>query len=198
MIGRGTRLCPGLFGTDENGKPKDKTHFQIFDHWGNFEYFDELAEEAEPKPTKSLLQRLFEARLELADTALNTPDIPAFDIAAELISQDIADLPDKSISIIEKYKEVNTSRDAQLVHQFAPATVAMLRQDLASSMRVLGEDRHHVQSRPFTRIEIASGVELNIETDRLRKLGRAEAAAIGQAVTASLLDPRHRKEDKTE
>lgn len=75
---------------------------------------------------------------------------------------------------------------------------AMLRQDLASSMRVLGEDRHHVQSRPFTRIEIASGVELNIETDRLRKLGRAEAAAIGQAVAASLLDPRHRKEDKTE
>ncbi len=135
MIGRGTRLCPGLFGTDENGKPKDKTHFQIFDHWGNFEYFDELAEEAEPKPTKSLLQRLFEARLELADTALKTPDIPAFDIAAELISQDIADLPDKSISIIEKYKEVNTARDPQLVHQFAPATVAMLRQDLAPLMQ---------------------------------------------------------------
>jgi type I site-specific restriction endonuclease len=135
MIGRGTRLCPGLFGTDENGKPKDKTHFQIFDHWGNFEYFDELAEEAEPKPTKSLLQRLFEARLDLADTALKTPDIAAFGIAAELISQDIADLPDKSISVIEKYKEVSTARDPQLVHQFAPATVAMLRQDLAPLMQ---------------------------------------------------------------
>lgn len=74
----------------------------------------------------------------------------------------------------------------------------ILRQDLASSMRVLGEDRAQVQSRAFTRIEIASGVELNIETDRLRSLGRAEAAAIGQAVVASLLDPRHRKEDKIE
>ncbi len=65
-------------------------------------------------------------------------------------------------------------------------------------MRVLGEDRQKIHSRPFTRIEIATGVELNIETDRLRRLGRAEAAAIGQAVVASLLDPGHRKEDKTE
>ena len=36
MIGRGTRLCPDLFGPG-----KDKTKFLIFDHWGNFEYFDE-------------------------------------------------------------------------------------------------------------------------------------------------------------
>ena len=35
MIGRGTRLCPNLFGP---GLPKEK--FRIFDHWGNFEYFD--------------------------------------------------------------------------------------------------------------------------------------------------------------
>lgn len=75
---------------------------------------------------------------------------------------------------------------------------AMLQQDLASSMRVLGEDPDSVQSRPFTRIEIARGVELNIETDRLRRLGRAEVVAIGQAVIASLLDPRHRKEEKPE
>ena len=34
MIGRGTRLCPNLFGPG-----KDKTHFLIFDHWGNFEWF---------------------------------------------------------------------------------------------------------------------------------------------------------------
>ena len=135
MIGRGTRLCPGLFGVDENGKPIDKKEFLIFDHWGNFEYFDELKEEVEPKATKSLLQRLFESRLDLAETALNKPDLDTFETAIESINKDIADLPDDAISIREKYKEVNTARDPQLIHQFEPATVAMLRQDIASLMQ---------------------------------------------------------------
>lgn len=135
MIGRGTRLCEGLFGTDENGKPINKTEFLIFDHWGNFEYFDELGEEAEPRPSKSLLQRLFEARLELATTALNKPDIPSFDIAAELLTRDIADLPDSTISVKEKYREVHTARNPEVIKQFDPATVAMLRQDIAPLMQ---------------------------------------------------------------
>ena len=36
MIGRGTRLCENLFGPGQH-----KTHFLIFDHWKNFEYFDQ-------------------------------------------------------------------------------------------------------------------------------------------------------------
>ena len=36
MIGRGTRLCQNLFGPG-----KDKTSFSIFDHWGNFEFFEQ-------------------------------------------------------------------------------------------------------------------------------------------------------------
>lgn len=36
MIGRGTRLCENLFGPG-----KDKEEFLIFDHYGNFRYFDE-------------------------------------------------------------------------------------------------------------------------------------------------------------
>ena len=36
MIGRGTRLCKNLFGPGN-----DKKKFLIFDHWGNFEYFEE-------------------------------------------------------------------------------------------------------------------------------------------------------------
>lgn len=135
MIGRGTRLCEGLLGTDDNGKPVDKQEFLIFDHWGNFEYFDELGEEAEPRPSKSLLQRLFESRLELAETALNKPDIPSFDATAELLIKDIIDLPDSTISVKEKYKEVHTARNPEAIKQFDPATVAMLRQDIAPLMQ---------------------------------------------------------------
>lgn len=60
MIGRGTRLCPDLF-----GKGKDKTHFLIFDYCGNFEYFDEHPEGTTPKPTYSISQKLFDVRLEM-------------------------------------------------------------------------------------------------------------------------------------
>ena len=69
MIGRGTRLCEDLFGPG-----KDKTEFLIFDHWSNFWFFDEKYKETQPSPQKSLLQQLFEARVELAQAALDKMD----------------------------------------------------------------------------------------------------------------------------
>lgn len=60
MIGRGTRLCPNLF-----GEGKDKQHFIIFDYCGNFEYFDENPDGAMATPVRSLSQRLFEVRLDI-------------------------------------------------------------------------------------------------------------------------------------
>ena len=60
MIGRGTRLCPDLFGPG-----KDKTHFLIFDFFENFEYF---RQNPNPKPSllsDSLGQYIFRARTEL-------------------------------------------------------------------------------------------------------------------------------------
>ncbi|MDJ0845176.1 type I restriction endonuclease subunit R [Crocosphaera sp.] len=61
MIGRGTRLCPDLFGIKE-----DKTEFLIFDLCGNFEYFEEEIKEKQKKPRESLSSRLFKARLTLS------------------------------------------------------------------------------------------------------------------------------------
>jgi type I restriction enzyme R subunit len=66
MIGRGTRLRKELFGPG-----RDKTEFLIFDHWQNFWFFDEKYKETQPSPQKSLLQHLFEARVELAAVALD-------------------------------------------------------------------------------------------------------------------------------
>lgn len=68
MIGRGTRLCPDLFGPGQ-----DKEEFLIFDHYGNFAYFEEEYVEADTGQSRSLLQTVFEARLELADEAMKKP-----------------------------------------------------------------------------------------------------------------------------
>ncbi|GAA4431516.1 DEAD/DEAH box helicase family protein [Georgenia halophila] len=71
MIGRGTRLCPDLFGPGE-----DKQDFLVFDFCGNLDYFSQDLPGAQGQIQKSLSQRLFEARLGLV-TALggDEPDL---------------------------------------------------------------------------------------------------------------------------
>ena len=61
MIGRGTRLCPNLFGPKD-----DKKKFYIFDACGNFEYFDTNPPKAGGS-SMSLNEKLFLNRLELAE-----------------------------------------------------------------------------------------------------------------------------------
>ena len=61
MIGRGTRLCEDLFGPGQH-----KQHFLIFDYCENLEFFDLNPEGIDGKLTKSLTQKIFEAKLEVA------------------------------------------------------------------------------------------------------------------------------------
>lgn len=68
MIGRGTRLCPDLFGPGE-----DKQDFLVFDFCGNLEYFSQDLPGSEGSTQKPLAQRIFEARLGLV-TALDSLD----------------------------------------------------------------------------------------------------------------------------
>ncbi len=60
MVGRGTRLCPDLFGPGQ-----DKECFYIFDYCGNLEYFGENPPTVEGKPQESLGKKLFVGRLDL-------------------------------------------------------------------------------------------------------------------------------------
>src|SRR5438477_7707917 len=60
MLGRGTRLCPDLFGPGQH-----KQFFYLFDYCQNLEYFSQDPETTEGAPGESLGKRLFTARLEL-------------------------------------------------------------------------------------------------------------------------------------
>lgn len=75
MIGRGTRLCPDLFGPGE-----DKASFSVFDFCMNLEYFNQPGAGTAGSVQKSLAQRLFEARLGLISTL--DRDRPQAEIAA--------------------------------------------------------------------------------------------------------------------
>lgn len=60
MVGRGTRLCPDLFGPGQ-----DKELFYLFDYCQNLEYFSQDIPATEGSVTDSLGKRLFNARLEM-------------------------------------------------------------------------------------------------------------------------------------
>ena len=130
MIGRGTRLCENLFGP---GKDKDK--FYIFDHWDNFEYFCENREEAVPSANKSLMQQLFEARLDIAELAVKAQDTKSFDLMVELLKADLKSLPEDTISIKEKWRQVKTAQQPGVIEKFDAAMVASLRMEIAGLMQ---------------------------------------------------------------
>ncbi len=60
MVGRGTRLCPDLFGPG-----KHKEFFYLFDYCQNLEFFSQNPETSEGSLGESLGKRLFKSRLEL-------------------------------------------------------------------------------------------------------------------------------------
>ncbi|WP_019644810.1 DEAD/DEAH box helicase family protein [Novispirillum itersonii] len=130
MIGRGTRRCEDLFGPGQ-----DKSVFRIFDHWGNFEYFAQNKPEAQPNTPKPLMQRLFEARLDLAATALSAAEIDAFTATARLIEADVRALPEDSISVREHLQEVHALLQDGVIEDFAPATVHRLKKQIAPLMQ---------------------------------------------------------------
>lgn len=151
MIGRGTRLCENLYGPG-----KHKTHFLIFDHWANFEYFDENPEEDDVKQAKSLLQKLFEARVTLAQTALKKANMDVFDQTIKLIHDDICLLPMESISVRDNWQVVETYKDLKRLNQFAPQTVNDLLEKVAPLMQwrnIMGQSEAYKFDSELTTIQ---------------------------------------------
>ncbi|HET7370481.1 MAG TPA: DEAD/DEAH box helicase family protein [Gammaproteobacteria bacterium] len=70
MIGRGTRLCPELFGPDE-----DKQDFRVFDFCFNFDFFRENPEGINASDSAPLGTRLFRARVALLGLAQTNPEL---------------------------------------------------------------------------------------------------------------------------
>lgn len=76
MIGRGTRLCPGLLDGD------DKKEFYIFDFCGNFEFFRVTGHIQSALSTRSLSEQIINLKAEIAfklqDLAYQTDDLIVF------------------------------------------------------------------------------------------------------------------------
>lgn len=130
MIGRGTRLCENLYGPG-----KDKSEFLIFDHYGNFTFFEEEYQEGEQQNSKSILQQLFEARLEMAKVSLQNNHASGFDLSLKLIAQDINDLPQDSIAVIKELRIIHQLQQVpDLLGKLEPSTQQILAETIAPLM----------------------------------------------------------------
>lgn len=130
MVGRGTRLCENLLGPG-----KDKTSFQIFDHWGVVEYHGMQQRDVTVSQSKALMQRLFEARLTLAKTTLDKSEVDHFDLLAQWLASAINGLNEKTIAVRDKWKLKRQLGELEVIRQFAPTTVTLLETDIAPLMQ---------------------------------------------------------------
>jgi len=153
MIGRGTRLRKDLFGPG-----RDKTEFLIFDHWSNFWYFDENYKESQPSPQKSLLQYLFETRVELAQAALDKMDQDTFEATAAHLLGDIRAVRDThAIDARDKWRELEMLADGDRLHHFAAVTKADLLSiaaPLQHLRNIRGDDYAYRFDLLMTRLEL--------------------------------------------
>lgn len=78
MIGRGTRLCPELFGPN-----LDKEFFYVFDYCENFEFFGERPEGVELHAQESLKAKNFKRRVSLVE--LMEKSSKSDDLGADLV-----------------------------------------------------------------------------------------------------------------
>lgn len=107
MVGRGTRLCPDLFGPGE-----DKSEFLILDYCQNLEFFGENPEIAEPAMSAPISERLFGARVALIgllDEQETAPGLSA-SLRARLFDE-VAAMPLDNFVVRPKRRAVEHFRD---------------------------------------------------------------------------------------
>ena len=84
MIGRGTRLCPDLFGPGD-----DKHDFRVFDFCFNFDFFREHPEGIEGRDHAPLHARLFRTRVQLLTDVRAAPDLDPDGALAEALATEL-------------------------------------------------------------------------------------------------------------
>lgn len=132
MIGRGTRLCPGLMG-DEG----DKKTFYIFDWGGNFNYFAENPKEGKDVKVTSLTERLFGVRADIA-CALQAPQYQTDEFAKGLhdeiktiLQTEVGKLNDAHISVRDHWPAVSKYRNPAAWQYISEVDVLEMKNEIA-------------------------------------------------------------------
>ena len=146
MIGRGTRLCPELFGPDE-----DKQDFRVFDFCFNFDFFRENPDGIESGGAVALGTRLFRSRVQLLAHVQATPDLdPETALAQALITQlhgEVAAMNPENFIVRMHLESVNRFRERTAWEPLSDADRERLQQEVARLPSEIETD--DIESRLF-------------------------------------------------
>lgn len=127
MVGRGTRLCPDLYGPGQ-----DKTDFFIFDVCGNFEFFSAHPDVSEGSVSPSLSQRLFTTRTELvAALGKNGTDTDLRGETADMLYQQVQGMRLDNVIVRAKRRQVEKYSDRGEWDSLSEQKVAEIIENLA-------------------------------------------------------------------
>ena len=146
MIGRGTRLCPGLFGPGD-----DKHDFRVFDFCFNFDFFRENPEGIEDSGDVSLGARLFRARVRLLAVVRATPDLdPEAALAVALTTElhrEVAAMNRENFIVRMQLETVERFRQRESWERLTAADVEILQSEVAGLPSEIETD--DIESRLF-------------------------------------------------
>ena len=146
MIGRGTRLCPDLFGPDD-----DKQDFRIFDFCFNFDFFRENPEGIEGSGGVSLGTRLFRTRVQLLGQVQVSPELdPGKELGESLTEElwsEVASMNRENFIVRMQSEAVERFQQLETWDRLSPADRATLQEDIAGLPSELETDE--IESRMF-------------------------------------------------
>ena len=171
MIGRGTRLCPDLFGPDEH-----KQDFRVFDFCFNFDFFRENPEGIEPSSGVPLGTRLFRSRVQLLSHVQTTPTLDLdMNMADSLIDElhgEVATMNPENFIVKMHLESVNRFRERQAWAQLSESDVETLQLEIAGLPNETETD--DIESRLFDltalrmQLALVEGNETVFESHRRR------------------------------
>ena len=146
MIGRGTRLCPELFGPDD-----DKQDFRVFDFCFNFDFFREHPKGIETSGGVSLGTQLFRSRLQLLTHVQETPDLdPDAALAGsltDLLHGEVAAMNRDNFIVRMHLEAVNRFREHTAWEHLSEADRGVLQREVAGLPSEIDTD--DIESRLF-------------------------------------------------
>ena len=146
MIGRGTRLCPELFGPDD-----DKQDFRVFDFCFNFDFFRENPAGIEGHGIVPLGTRLFRSRVQLLTLVQATPDRdPDTALAGALttaLHEEVAAMNRENFIVRMHLEAVDRFRERTTWAQLSDADREVLQREVAGLPSEVETDE--IESRMF-------------------------------------------------
>ncbi|MBN3989261.1 MAG: DEAD/DEAH box helicase family protein [Nostoc sp. NMS2] len=142
MIGRGTRLCPNLFGVGD-----DKTEFLVFDLCSNFDFFNQQIAEADTKPPETLTTYLVRTRLELSELLRQqeTSNPELAELRGTLLDdlhQHVATMARDNFLVRRHLQQVEEFSDRQRWHQLDETDIDDITESLAKLPNGLPQENH--------------------------------------------------------